>query len=295
MPFEQAYRIHSLHAQVHAHHLGVAVRSLRSCGVEPILAKGWSIASRYPEPGLRPYGDIDMCVRPDQHAAALTALGDTPTEPKNHPVLTTFGVDLHASFLDLSDRPFEELHLRARILSVGDTSVRVLSLEDHLRLICLHFLRHGAWRPLWLCDIGLFLESLPQGFDWDLCLRGRARHVEQIACALGLAGAVLGAVLPDSPVSRRAISLPRWLRSAMLEQWSKRYERYTGAPFARYLATRRGIIPALRRRWPNPIEATVSVDGPFNEAARLPFQLADSLQRGWRFAVASRTDLNRSA
>lgn len=283
-PFAQAYRMHALQAQVHAHHLGLALRAFQSCGVQPILAKGWSIATRYPEPGLRPYGDIDLCVAPKQYAAALATVGSARMRPGNHAVLTTFGVELHSSFPELGDRPFEALYSRSQGFALGDTEVRVLSVEDQLRLICLHFLRHGAWRPLWLCDIALFLESLPDDFDWDLCLRGRARHAEQIACALGLASAVLGAALPSFPLSRRARSLPRWLASAMLAQWSRPYERYAGARFVRYLAKRRGIVPALRRRWPNPIEATVSVNGPLNNVPRLPFQLADGLRRAWRFA-----------
>ncbi len=284
-PFAHAYRLHSLQARLHEHHLARAVRCLRSCGVEPILAKGWSIARRYPESGLRPHGDIDLCVAPDQYASALIALGDTQAQPNSQAIRATLGVDLHSPFPDLGDRPFEELYGRSRICSLGDTPVRVLSGEDELRLLCLHFLRHGAWRPIWLCDIGLLLESLPHDFDWDVCLRGRARHVEQIACAVGLAAALLRAVLPNSPLARRAKPPPRWLENAVLEQWSKRYERYTGAPLAHYLATRRGIMPALRRRWPNAIEATVSVGGPFNEAPRLPFQIADCLRRAWRMAA----------
>ena len=43
--------------------------------------------------------------------------------------------------------------------------------------------RHGLWRPLWLVDVALLVESLPPGFDWDACLSASAwaadgvRHV----------------------------------------------------------------------------------------------------------------------
>ena len=36
---------------------------------------------------------------------------------------------------------------------------------------------------------------------------------------------------------------------------------------------------ALRLRWPNPIQATVRVGGPFNELPRLPFQLWECVLR----------------
>ena len=153
-----------------------------------------------------------------------------------------------------------------------------------MRLVCLHFLRHGGWRPLWLCDVGLLAESLPPDFDWDICLRGSIRHVDQIACTLGLAHTLLGAALPDLPLWRRTQSLPRWLSSALLAQWSTRYERYSGAPFMHYVSKHRGVIAALRRRWPNPIEATVSIGGPFDSWPRFPFQVGDCLRRAWRLS-----------
>ena len=39
------------------------------------------------------------------------------------------------------------------------------------------------------------------------------------------------------------------------------------------------LLKALRLRWPNPIQATVGVGGPFNELPRLPFQLWECVSR----------------
>jgi len=39
------------------------------------------------------------------------------------------------------------------------------------------------------------------------------------------------------------------------------------------------LIKALRLRWPNPIQTTVRVGGPFNELPRLPFQLWECVLR----------------
>ena len=39
------------------------------------------------------------------------------------------------------------------------------------------------------------------------------------------------------------------------------------------------LLKALRLRWPNPIQATVRVGGPFNDLPRLPFQLMECLLR----------------
>jgi hypothetical protein len=43
-------------------------------------------------------------------------------------------------------------------------------------------------------------------------------------------------------------------------------------------------LRGLRLRWPNPIEATVGVGGPFNNLPRLPFQLGECMVRTLRFA-----------
>ncbi len=62
------------------HHVKAAVALLHSAGVDPILVKAWAIARLYPETALRPYSDIDLCVRPEQLAAARQVLEDPKGE-----------------------------------------------------------------------------------------------------------------------------------------------------------------------------------------------------------------------
>ena len=69
------------------------------------------------------------------------------------------------------NEPFDELFARSRVVNLGNEQIRILGLEDQLALSCIHLLKHGAWRPLWLCDVGLIIETLPAYFDWELCLR----------------------------------------------------------------------------------------------------------------------------
>ena len=64
---KQAYRLYTLHAAIHESEIKQVINLLAQVGVEPILVKGWSIARDYPEPALRPYGDIDLFVRPEQY------------------------------------------------------------------------------------------------------------------------------------------------------------------------------------------------------------------------------------
>jgi hypothetical protein len=61
---QQAYRLLMLQAEVHRLEIKRAFALLRATGIEPVLIKGWSVARLYAERGLRPYGDIDLIIRP---------------------------------------------------------------------------------------------------------------------------------------------------------------------------------------------------------------------------------------
>jgi len=273
---QQAYRLHTLQAARHERQIGRAITLLRSAGVEPLLAKGWAAARLYPERGLRPYGDIDLWVRPEQHAAAVTALRSPSSQ--NCPV------DLHQKFRHL-ERSWDELYNRSWLVPLGDVKVRTLGPEDHLRLLCLHMLFHGVFRPLWLCDIGAALECLPANFDWEYCLEGWPRYSDWVACAIGLAHQLLGARLDGAPVRLRAKRLPRWLLPSVLRQWESE-EHYMQTPSMAFcLRHPAHMVRAIRLRWPDPIQATVGVSAPFNELPRLPFQLVECLLRTAHFVA----------
>src|SRR5205085_7561887 len=109
-----------------------------------------------------------------------------------------------------------------------ETSVRVPALEDHLRLLSVHMLAHGAWRPIWLCDVAVALESSRSQFDWDRFLAGNHFVSDCAVCGLGLAARLLGASLEGAPaaVAERALALPRWLRPAVLRAWETGGPRY---------------------------------------------------------------------
>jgi len=273
----QAYRLHTLQAAVHERQIIRAFAALRAAHVEPLLLKGWSVARHYPERGLRPYGDIDLCVRPEQYSAAVAALAGRAPQ--------TGAVDLHKGLPEVYRPSLDEVYDRSQLVRLGEVDVRVLGPEDQLRYLCMHMLRHGACRPLWLCDIGVALESLRQDFDWEYLLSGDRRRSEWVACTIGLAHQLLGARLDGTPVAQRARHLPRWLLPSVLRQWSLAVH-YMNSPTMAYCLRHPTQLPkALRLRWPNPIQATVGVGGPFNELPRLPFQLAECLLRSGYFVT----------
>jgi hypothetical protein len=213
-------------------------------------------------------------------------------------------VDLHDGFNNLDHLSFEDVFARTQLVPLGDTQVRVPSPEDHLRILCLHMLRHGAWRPLWLCDIAIAVENRPSDFDWDRCLGQEPRWADWVACAIGLAHQLLGAHIDNTPIAPRAERLPGWLIRQVLKQWSVPVSEARGtnkhrAPMSTYRHNPARVLKDLHTRWPDPIEATISVGGPFNNLPRWPFQLGNCILRTARFAtklpqtfLTKRTDLN---
>lgn len=277
-PLRQAHRLHLLQAAVHEGEIRKAVTYLRSVGVEPLLGKGWAIARLYPERGLRPFGDIDLYVHPQEYARAVDAIR-TPGAP-------SVPVDLHKGVPPLADRHFEEVYDRSQKWMLGETAIRVLGAEDHLRLLCLHMLGHGAWRPIWLCDIAAAVEARPDEFDWDYFLSGDRQRTRWAVSAIELARQLLNAEANNLPAAVRDTSLPQWLIATMLKQWGKlQIPHGCRTRMAAHLRDPRGLFKALRTRWPNPIEATIGTRGPFNNWPRLPFQIGESLLRTASFAA----------
>ena len=269
------YLYYAIHAAEHERQVSEVFEVLRSGGVEPILLKGWAIGRLYPEAGLRPTGDIDLCVSPAQRATAQAVLDRSENR--------RYWIDLeHDEISRFGEQSFEELYSRSNLVRLNAIQVRVLSAEDHLRVLCLHLLKHGAWRPLWLCDIAAALESRPPRFDWDCFLGGNARRAHWIICAVALAQQLLGAQLEDSPLKGSESRLPGWLLSSVLKQWSAPYPSnlpsFVGN-IGKYLRKPTEIMSDICKRWPNPIQATIDANGRFDNASRLPFQLGNCAVR----------------
>lgn len=261
-PFREEYRLLAADALQREDDLRAAVASLRAAGVEPILIKGWSVARRYPDPGLRPLGDIDLCVRPDQLDNAVVAL-----KGADLPLVT---VDLHAGVPDLADRPWDVVFRRSGLAPLGDVEVRVLGDEDLLRLLCLHFVRHLGCRPLWLVDVAMFLESLPGDFDWDCCLSGKPHWSRWVLCVTELARQLLGA-RSEAP----AAALPPWLAPSVLWHWGAGLD---PGPLSRVLRRPAALPDVLRYRWLNPVRAAWRLGLP-PLRSQLLIQLASLLSR----------------
>ena len=288
--FHDAYRLHTLEAEVHALRTAEVMRRLEAAGVETLLVKGWAMARQYPEVGLRPYTDLDLIVRPGALAAARAALTAHPAPG--------YPVDLHDGPARLGAPDFDDLARRAGPGSVAGVDVRTPGAEDHLGILALHALRHGVFRPIWLVDLAVAVEGRPPGFDWPPCLGPDPRRADWIRSTLALAHRLLGARVEGTPAAARARGLPRWLLRAVLRTWDHCEGTSHREPIVQALRARLGSPAALwkeaRLRWDRPIQATLDVHGAFNRLPRWPFQVAavarraPAIGRALREAVSAR-------
>ena len=278
-----AYRMHSLEAGMHEPSIAEAFDRCRRAGVEPLLAKGWAVARMYPEPGLRPFGDIDLFVRPEQHLTAQTALaGLTPRR---------LLLDLQRGFPDLADHPLQEVFAHSRISECNGIQVRTVGPEDQLRHLCVHLLRHGAWRPLWLCDVAAAVESADVNFDWDYCLRGRRQRTAGCRLRRRTRASTPRRAYRAHAAGRSRPTPSALARAGGVASVGQRYERFTTSRWRRRCGTR----PRSCRRFggagrilskPRCSFAVHSTTVP-----RLPFQLADCLVRLGGFLLRLPRDL----
>ena len=109
---------------------------------------------------------------------------------------------------------------------------------------------------------------------------------------MGLATELLDARFQGLPTPPGPVELPTWLVENVLKGWETPYARNQPPmshplPMRGYLRHPSGLLEGLRQRWPNPIIATVSVNGEFNNRPRLPYQIANCLYRIGRLFYAS--------
>lgn len=265
----QSYRRQALQSAVQEWEVEHVFALLRTAGVEPVLLKGWAAAGLYPERGLRPPGDIDLCVRPQQYVEARAALwgprraGTTVIDMAHDgPALSCAG-------------GWESLYARSHLTDLNGSKIRVLGREDQLRFLCLHLLRHSAYRPLWLCDVAAALESASADFDWNVALGDDALKRNWVICVIDLARRLLAALPENLPAELKSARAPSWLVAEVLRQWE---HPCTADHLPRELMTSSlrcpwRALPALVNRWPDPVKAVVGLNVPFDDKARLPRQI----------------------
>ncbi|HEX7140819.1 MAG TPA: nucleotidyltransferase family protein [Vicinamibacterales bacterium] len=271
---QDATRLSVLHSAVRADRVQRVVETFRAHGIEPLIGKGWSVATRfYRDPALRPSSDIDLFVAAKDYGAAIQIGRRRATG------LTA--VDLHCQCEELSDRPWRSIVEKRIELRANETTVSVFSDEQHLRLLTLHFAKHAGFRALWLCDVAALVERQRATLDWDEILRGKRWRSSWVLGVVALARDLLGADVSGTPAER--LRLPRWAAPAVLHEWETPFRWPAGRPPALAAISSGGVVSAareLRARWPSPIEASFYFGGALNGVPRLPYELLQCMRQG---------------
>ncbi len=159
--------------------------------LEPVLFKGLSAASIYPEPYLRDPGDIDIVVDRGNFDEAVHCLEDDGWRPqktvhfnlnpetakkygfarvfrhKSSPVI----VDLHYDLVDKTE-PFSlrsDFFLKNKqpFKLEKDTEIYIPGYAEHLAFLALHSVRHGHFRMQWCLDVHFACEQWTDKIDRD--------------------------------------------------------------------------------------------------------------------------------
>ena len=272
--FHTAYKYQTLRAVIDELEVKKVFTTLGPAGIEAMLVKGWAIARRYPKPALRPYGDLDICVRPDQFNTARHLLQDSG--PRKLPI------DLHRGVETLDYESADILFKRAIAIAVDGTTILVPSEEDHLRILCLHLLRHGAWRPIWLCDVALAIETRSANFNWERFYGRDSTRREWLGCVVRLADKLLGGRCDEVSITGATRAAPRWLTRTIERRWSCWFNAdYRDRALSSLLSHRFEAGRAFEDLYFrfDPLRATVELSGSFNRMPRLPYQLAAIVRR----------------
>lgn len=242
----QAKRSEGIYAQ-----LGQVLAACAEAGLQPICLKGVHLAAAYyAEPALRPMNDIDLLFLPEELAQAEAVLLSLGYGGKHKSAETGARVTKHTSTfrrksegengrststsnpylsanLDRTVEPHTSLEeswfgLKADITPgirertetavFANHSCRVLSPEDLLHHICLHFCFHliqGAPSFVQLTDLLIITQA--GKFDWDIFLARvhTAKSSGYVLAALSLAQKLISAPVPEQILIQLATQTPQ--------------------------------------------------------------------------------------
>lgn len=245
-------------------------RFFQQHGVEPILIKGWVAAQNYPPDVRRHYDDVDLAVSKSDFKIAKHLLS---TEAGSR-----IGVDLHCEFRHLDTKPWNDVLKDSRQVSLNGVSIRIPSAEDHLRILAVHWLNDGGARKDRLWDVYYAVKNRPATFDWDRCLNSVSDVRRQwIIAAIGLAHKYLDLDISGFPSAESAKVLPPWLVAAVEKEWKSGVRLKS---LHTCLREPRELLKQIRKRVPpNPLQATIEMEGNFDNGLRFRYQLGSMLNR----------------
>jgi len=187
--------------------VSAALLPLIDGGLEPVVMKGPVLAARYPEPGLRPMGDIDVLLPRQYHERALRLLGNAGWEiyrparrDRYDTVLVndeipSLALELHfgleSSYEKVTELDPVALWERRQPLDCLGTPAYGLPVAEELVTLAAHAGKpfHGFSRLVWIADLAMAVghaEEAQQPVDWE-----KVSWIAETGRCLTLVGAAL--------------------------------------------------------------------------------------------------------
>jgi hypothetical protein len=215
--------------QVRLQTLAHVLDLLAAAGIRPIALKGAGLVlTVYDELAVRPIGDVDLLVAPQEFRPALQQLlacggratHDEPFEGAyelvTHHVALVFPqvsqvvVELHHQWLSLPARQaglvaLPELRSRAQTAQWAGRPVDVLGAEDQVLHLCGHLAIHSAvmQRLIWYYDVDQVVRRAGPRLDWE-ALAARARRYQMVLPLRDVLAAVVEAFATPVPEPAQA-------------------------------------------------------------------------------------------
>lgn len=246
------------------------VAHFREHSIDPILIKGLAAHLNYPEDHFRYSVDVDLAVAPaDFEAAGKLVAAGSPGQ-----IL----IDIHKGLRHLDAVEWSDLFENSVLVDIDGTPVRMLRPEDHLRVLCVHWLNDGGAYRERLWDIYYAVANRPADFDWDRCLNVVSeRRRKWILTAIGIANRYLDLDIDDLPFADEARNIPAWVIRCIEKEWASGLRIQ---PLGMVLREPKQLFRQIMKRLPpNAVESTIEMEGDFNSPIRLHYQIGGAAKR----------------
>lgn len=243
---------------------------LREQGIEPLLIKGWAAARYYPPDKPRFFGDIDIAVPADAY--------DRASKMIKQPEFELLAIDLHRELRALDTVPWDEIIARSELIETDVGAIRVPCPEDHLRILCVHWLNDGGAYKDKLWDIFHLIANRRAGFDWSRVLDTVSEtRQEWIKSTIAIAHKYLGLPVDDLPFADEVRKVRPWMVKALETEWASGVRLQ---PIHTVLRDPQQVLQQIRKRIPpNPIQSTIEMEGRLDARTRVFYQLGNYFQR----------------
>lgn len=259
-----------LRTKVYEEKIKSAFGFFRARKIEPILIKGWAAAREYPEKYRRTFSDIDLCVPPEDFEKSLKLVKVGECQALN--------IDLHCGLRHLDTLEWEDLFENSHEELLEGVKVRILRPEDHLRVLCVHWLNDGGAYRERLLDIYYLLENHTNDFDWDRCFGKISKNRrEWIIKTIAIVHKYHRLDISKMPFADELEKIPEWFTKTLEKEWASDTKL---VPLHTLLGKKREFWKQIKKRFPpNAIQSTIDMEGPFDDAPRIYYQLGSVLYR----------------